>query len=367
MIAIDIRSAGEYQRILRPNRRMRVTIINATSYFGLELVRLISTHPKFEICELTGRSHAGSTFGEVFPHARTFDGGGAIAQVRLVATEQATLDTDLVFSCLPHMASASVLKPYIAAGVRVIDVSADLRLASAEAYETYYGHAHPHPELLADAVYGLPELHRDEITAAPAVGNPGCYPTAAILSAAPALAAGLVEPDFVFDAKSGVSGAGRSLKLDSHYSEVTESIHAYGVEGHRHTAEMLQELSLIAGRDVAVTFIPHLTPMIRGIASTGYALLTRPVDAAEIDALYRDFYADAPFALALDQPPRSKWVSGSNFCAVHARPSPDRRRLLMFGAVDNLVKGAAGQALQNANLMAGFNERSGLSAAPNYP
>ena len=345
---------------------MQATIINATSYFGLELVRLLTAHAEFSIRELTGRSHAGKTFGEVFPHAHTF-GDGSVAHVRLVATEEAAVDTDLVFSCLPHMASAEVLAPYIEAGVRVIDVSADLRLTSADDYETYYGHPHPRPELLKGAVYGLPELHRDEIAAAKAVGNPGCYPTAAILSAAPALAEGLIEPDIVFDAKSGISGAGRSLKLDSHYSEVTESIHAYGVDGHRHAAEMIQELELIAARDVAVTFIPHLTPMIRGILSTGYARLARAAEPREINELYRDFYRDAPFTLALDQPPRSKWVAGSNYCAVHARPSPDGRRLLMFGVVDNLVKGAAGQALQNANLMFGFDERSGLESAPTYP
>ena len=345
---------------------MRATIINATSYFGLELVRLLSTHPGFKIRELTARSHAGRTFGEVFPHARTF-GGGTVAGIRLVATEDAGPDTDVVFSCLPHMASAEVLAPFMLAGVRAIDVSADLRLASADDYQTYYGHPHPRPDLLDGAVYGLPELHRDEIASAPAVGNPGCYPTAAILSAAPALAAGLIEPDVVFDAKSGISGAGRSLKLDSHYSEVTESIHAYGVDGHRHVAEMIQELQLVAAQDVAVTFIPHLTPMIRGILSTGYARLTRPADPAAVNDLYRDFYADAPFTLALDQPPRSKWVAGSNYCAVHARPSPDGRRLMMFGTVDNLVKGAAGQALQNANLMAGFDERCGLEMAPAYP
>ena len=345
---------------------MRATIINATSYFGLELVRLLSTHPAFKIHELTARSHAGRTFGDVFPHARTFDGGRA-AEIRLVATEEVELDTEVVFSCLPHMASAEVLAPFMQAGVRAIDVSADLRLNSADDYQTYYGHPHPRPDLLGDAVYGLPELHREEIAAARAVGNPGCYPTAAILSAAPALAAGLIEPDIVFDAKSGISGAGRSLKLDSHYSEVTESIHPYGVDGHRHAAEMIQELELIAAREVAVTFIPHLTPMIRGILSTGYARLTRPAKPAEIDVLYRDFYADAPFTLALDQPPRSKWVAGSNYCAVHARPSPDGRRLMMFGVVDNLVKGAAGQALQNANLMAGFDERCGLEVAPAYP
>ena len=345
---------------------MRATVINATSYFGLELVRLLSTHPGFQILELTGRSHAGRAFGEVFPHARTF-GDGSSAQLILAATEEAAIDTDIVFSCLPHMASAEVLAPYMQAGVRVIDVSADLRLASPDDYRTYYGHPHPRPELLEGAVYGLPELHRDEIATARAIGNPGCYPTAAILSAAPALADGLIEPDIVFDAKSGISGAGRSLKLDSHYSEVTESIHAYGVDGHRHTAEMIQELELIAAGDVAVTFIPHLTPMIRGILSTGYARLTRPTDASSINELYRNFYADAPFTLALDLPPRTKWVAGSNYCAVHARPSPDGRRLMMFGVVDNLVKGAAGQALQNANLMAGFDERSGLGGAPAYP
>ncbi len=343
---------------------MRGTIINATSYFGLELVRLLSGHEHLTVAKMTARSQAGRRFGEIFPQALTF-GDGQIANQ--VLCDKPDTDTDIVFSCLPHLASAPVLAPLINAGIRVIDVSADLRLASAAGYQKWYGHPHPHPELLSGAVYGLPELHADKIAQAASIGNPGCYPTAAILSAAPALAVGLIEPQIYFDAKSGVSGAGRSLKIDSHFSEVAESIHAYGTEGHRHTAEMIQELSLIAASPVDVTFIPHLTPMIRGILSTGYASLRRPVSADEVASIYGDFYADAPFTVVMDQPPRTKWTTGSNYCAVHARPSPNGRSLLMFGALDNLIKGAAGQALQNANLMLGFDQRCGLAVPPAYP
>ena len=343
---------------------MRATVINATSYFGLELTRLISAHPGLELVALTARSQAGRRMGQVFPQAATF-GDGSVAEK--VLTERASTATDVVFSCLPHQASIEALYPFVEAGVAVVDVSADLRLADPSVYEHYYGAAHPRPDLLPAAVYGLPELHRAEISASRLVGNPGCYPTAAILAAAPALAAELIEPDLIVDAKSGVSGAGRALKVDSHYSEVAESVHAYGVDGHRHVAEMVQEMSLVARQAVDVTFVPHLTPMVRGILSTGYARLRRPIEQGQVERMYADFFSDCPFTIVLDQPPRTKWVTGSNYCAVHARVSANRRGLLMFGAIDNLIKGAAGQALQNANLMLGIDERSGLSQAPSYP
>ena len=342
---------------------MNVGIINATSYFGIDLIRLISGHPDLTIAAITGRSGAGRAIGAVFPHLQATDPDIAA----MVLTPDIEGSVDIVFSCLPHAVSAPALLPFIEAGVPAIDVSADFRLNDAAEFERWYDVAHPAPDLLERAVYGLSELHRDAIREAAIVGNPGCYPTATILALAPAFKAGIVQPDVIVDAKSGVSGAGRSLKLDSHFSEVNESVHAYGVAGHRHGAEMTQELSLLAGTPAAVNFVPHLIPMTRGILATCYAPLSRPIDSDEIATIYRDFCAGHPFLHYSDTPPHTKWVSGANYCIVHAAVDQTGTRLVAFGVIDNLVKGAAGQALQNANLMLGLDETAGLRVAPLYP
>ena len=344
---------------------MQVGIINGVSYFGLDLIRLLSTHPEIEISAITARSQAGDLFGDVFPHVAGLPCGSRLSRMRLTETIEA--DVDFVFSCLPHAASAEALFPFIELGVPVIDVSADFRLKDAAVYEKWYGVTHPAPQLLDDAVYGLTEIHRAEISQTKIVGNPGCYPTAAILALAPAVSEGFVEHSFIVDAKSGVSGGGRSLRLDNHYSEVNESVHAYAVSGHRHVPEMVQELSAIAGTTVSVTFVPHLVPMTRGILATCYATLTESVTQAQLADLYRSAYANDPFVLVTDAPPRTKWTYSSNYCALNATLNETGDIVIVTAALDNLVKGAAGEALQNANVMMGIEETVGLSAPPVYP
>ncbi|MDP6507444.1 MAG: N-acetyl-gamma-glutamyl-phosphate reductase [Chloroflexota bacterium] len=342
---------------------MNVGIINATSYFGIDLIRLLAGHPGLAVTAVTARSQAGKALGEVFPHLRATD--PTVATLTLTPDLDGSLD--LVFSCLPHAVSAPALLPFIAAGVPVIDVSADFRLNDAAEFKRWYDSNHPAPELLDRTVYGLTEIHRDAIRSTTIVGNPGCYPTATLLALAPAFAASIVEPDVIVDAKSGVSGAGRSLKLDSHYSEVNGSVHAYGVAGHRHSAEMTQELTALAGAPVAVNFVPHLVPMTRGILATCYATLRQSTSAADIAAVYRDFCRDEPFLHYSEVPPRTKWVAGTNHSFLHAVLDQTGRRLVAFGVIDNLVKGAAGQGVQNANLMLGLDETAGLAVAPLYP
>ena len=344
---------------------MQVGIINGTSYFGLDLIRLLSVHPETEIAAITARSHAGDRFGDVFPHVAGLACGSRLSRMRLTETIEAGVD--IVFSCLPHAASAEALLPFIEQGVPVIDVSADFRLKDLAVYEKWYGVPHPAPRLLDGAVYGLTEIHRDEISQTKIVGNPGCYPTAAILALAPAVAEGFVEHSFIVDAKSGISGGGRSLRLDNHYSEVNESVHAYAVGGHRHVPEMVQELSAIAGTAVSVTFVPHLVPMTRGILATCYATLKESVTQAQLVDLYQSAYANDPFVLVTDAPPRTKWTYSSNYCALNATLNETGDVVIVTAALDNLVKGAAGEALQNANVMMGIEETTGLSAPPIYP
>ena len=344
---------------------MQVGIINGTSYFGLDLIRLLSAHPETEIAAITARSHAGDRFGDVFPHVAGLACGSRLSRMRLTETIEAGVD--IVFSCLPHAASAEALLPFIEQGVPVIDVSADFRLKDLAVYEKWYGVPHPAPRLLDGAVYGLTEIHRDEISQTKIVGNPGCYPTAAILALAPAVAEGFVEHSFIVDAKSGISGGGRSLRLDNHYSEVNESVHAYAVGGHRHVPEMVQELSAIAGTAVSVTFVPHLVPMTRGILATCYATLKESVTQAQLVDLYQSAYANDPFVLVTDAPPRTKWTYSSNYCALNATLNETGDVVIVTAALDNLVKGAAGEALQNANVMMGIEETTGLSAPPIYP
>jgi N-acetyl-gamma-glutamyl-phosphate reductase len=282
-----------------------------------------------------------------------------------------TEDCDVVFLALPHHASAEAAPPFVAKGAKIIDLSADFRIADLAVYEQWYG-AHPTPALMPKAVYGLPELHRKEIVGAQIIGNPGCYPTASILALAPALQAGIVSSRVIVDAKSGVSGAGRSLKLESHFSEVDENVTAYGLDGHRHQPEIAQEMTFAwqrGGRQgaVALTFVPHLIPMTRGILATAYADLKGESTIEQIRSIYTEFYAGEPFVRVVETPPSTKQVSGSNYCFVY--PVLDRRtnRLVVVSVIDNLVKGASGQAVQNMNLVCGLPETMGLEALPVYP
>jgi len=338
---------------------MKIGIINVTGYAGVELARLLHQHPEVELASVTGRSAAGQSLSEVFPHLAGID-----------LTIKAKLgDVELVFSAMPHKESAEEIIPLLERGIKVVDISADFRLKDGSEYQQWYGLNHPAPQLLKEAAYGLPELHRAEIAAAQLVANPGCYPTGAILALAPAVKAKLAGPDIIVDSKSGVSGAGRTLSLATHYSEANEDTTAYALEGHRHLPEITQELKLLnPQQSLAVTFVPHLVPMTRGILTTAYATpASGTKDVEEIRKLYLDFYKDAPFVRVADSPPHTKQTSGSNLCLVY--PTVDQRtgRLVVISAIDNLVKGAAGQAVQNMNLMLGFPETTGLEALAVYP
>jgi N-acetyl-gamma-glutamyl-phosphate reductase len=271
-------------------------------------------------------------------------------------------------SALPTAASAEACAPFVRSGVPVIDIAADFRLKNPADFEQWMGRPHPAPDLLQLAVYGLPELHREEIRKARLVANPGCYPAAALLALAPAVAAGIVGDQVVVDAKSGISGAGRGTGGGFAYSEVNENVSAYKVANHNHQPEIAQELAALReAPGPRVTFVPHLVPMTRGIHATCYAPLARNVSSTEVMELYRDFYRDAPFTRVVDAPPHTKHTLGNNMCLVH--PVIDERNgmLVAIGVLDNLVKGAAGQAIENMNLMLGMPQTAGLSLAAVYP
>ena len=344
--------------------RPRIGIINVTGYIGVDLARILLRHPEVDLVCVTGRSAAGSRLSEVFPHLSSSD---------LVIQPEFDGSVDFVFSAMPHKASAEACEPLVARGLKVIDVSADFRLKSREEYESWYGVAHPCPHLLDTAVYGLPEVHRADVRGASLVANPGCYPTGAILALAPALAAGVVEGDIIIDSKSGVSGAGRSLTMTTHFAECNESVSAYAVAGHRHMPEIRQECRRLQPGIGEMLFLPHLIPMSRGILSSCYAKASgqwlkgggNPM--ARLRDLYREYYESSPFVKVVDTPPATKHVWGSNYC--HIYPTFDERtgRLLVISAIDNLVKGGAGEAVQNMNLMLGFDETCGLEALPIFP
>jgi len=349
------------------DRRIRVGIVGATGYVGAELIRLLSRHPAVEIVGLQGRDRHESV-GVSHPH---LSGTG-------LSVESDLPDVDAVFLALPHGTAATIVPDIADAGTAVIDLGPDFRLRAASDYPRWYGFDHPVPELLDDAVYGLPELHRAELVAlrtAPRaiVGSPGCYPTTTLLALAPLARAGLIG-DLVVDAKSGVSGAGRDPKPDMMFGEVNESVKAYGVGGHRHVAEIEQELAWLgASRAVdnpggaGVDFLPHLIPMTRGILSACHVRPTRPVDQAQLDTLYAEAYDDEPFVTVVASPPATKHVTGSNHVRVHVSADPRTGRVLAIGVLDNLVKGAAGQAVQAFNLVHGLPETAGLEQLPLAP
>jgi N-acetyl-gamma-glutamyl-phosphate reductase len=334
-----------------------VAVINGTGYGGVELLRLLARHPVFELVEVTARSEAGQRVDAVFPH---------LTDLPLTFTEHVER-ADLVFVALPDHAATAQVPTLLAAGRRVVDLSAGFRLRSADLYPQWYGYEHPASALLETAVYGLAEWARERLPAAQLVACPGCYPTAALLALAPVIARGLIELDVIVDAKSGISGAGRTLKLTTHYSEANEDVSAYGLAGHRHQPEMVQELGRLASQEVRVTFTPHLVPMTRGILATCYATLRPGASRETVRQAYADAYADAPFVRVVDVPPHTKWTLGSNLCYVHATSDPATGRLIVLSAIDNLVKGAAGQAIQCANLMYGLPETTGLPREGVYP
>ncbi len=348
-------------------KKIRIAIGGASGYAGAELVRLAAAHPAFEITAVTSEKSAGSTIASVFPSLagivnRTFEA---------LAPEALAERADAVFLALPHTKSQDPVALCRKAGKLVVDLSADYRLKSTAAYEQWYQASHTHPALLKEAVYGLPELHRTAIARAQLVASPGCYPTAAILQLAPLVAKQLVQPDsIVIDAKSGISGAGRSPALPYHFPEAHESLEPYKIGSHRHIPEIEQELAGLSGASspVTVAFTPHLVPMNRGILSTAYCKLSRPMPLPELRALYRDFYKSERFIRLHEQTvPNPRHIRGSNYCDIGVYTDQRAGWIVTVAALDNLVKGAAGQAIQAMNLMLGIPEETGLTAPGIYP
>ena len=353
------------------HRRIRVGIIGATGYVGAELIRILARHPDVELVGLSGRGRDHEPIAGIHPHLA---GTGLTVHAELPPT-------DAVFLALPHGAAAANVPDLVAAGTAIIDQGPDFRLTDPADYPRWYGFEHPRPDLLELAVYGLPEFHRAELSAlvdaeVAIVGAPGCYPTATLLALAPLARAGLIG-DLVVDAKSGVSGAGREAKPELHFGEVNESVKAYGLGGHRHVAEIEQELAMIAGREgldpsanpgiVTIDFLPHLVPMTRGILSACHVRPTRPVTQAELDELYAIAYENEPFVTVVSTPPATKQVTGSNQVLIHVRRDERTDRILAIGAIDNLVKGAAGQGIQAFNVVYGLPEAAGLEQLPLAP
>jgi len=345
--------------------KIKASIINVTGYIGAELARLLYQHPQVELKSVTGRSAAGQKLGDIFPH---------LSDTGYLIKSELGNDIDVAFSAMPHKTSVDIVPSLLRKGIKVIDVSADFRLKNADEYPRWYKFNHPSPELLKEAVYGLPELHRTEISSASLVANPGCYSTCAILALAPAVKEGLIHQDIIIDSKSGVSGAGRTLSLATHYSEANENVYAYSIEGHRHLPEIEQELQRLNHElRLSITFVPHLVPMTRGILSSCYATLKDDKQSGgakakeELYRLYQEFYRDAPFIRIVSEPPQTKHAWGNNFCFIY--PTTDSRtgRLIVISCLDNLVKGGAGQAVQNMNLMFGLPETSGLETMAIYP
>lgn len=344
--------------------RVQAGILGASGYTGAELVRLLVRHPSVDIACLTADRHAGGPLGEVFPHLARL----ALPDLtRIEDVEWGSLD--LVFCALPHATTQQVVKE-LPSSLLVIDLSADFRLRDTATYAEWYGHAHLAPELQQEAVYGLTEIYRDDIAAARLVANPGCYTTAAELPLVPLLAAGLIAPDgIVIDAKSGVSGAGRGEKQGMLHAEVSEGIHAYGIAGHRHAPEIEQELSVAAGEPVTVSFTPHLMPMNRGILATIYVTLAGGADAEDLRVALAARYDPEAFVhvLPAGRAPATRDVRGSNHCLIGVFADRVPGRAIVLSALDNLVKGASGQAIQNLNVMCDLPETLGLEQEALFP
>ncbi len=359
--------SGRGSRQGREGELIRVAIVGATGYVGGELIRLLDRHPNVEIVGLVGRNRDADPIAGIHAHLATTD----------YAVGSEPPDADAVFLALPHGAAAQMVADIAADGTAIIDLGPDFRLHDPADYPIWYGFQHPAPDLLADAVYGLPELHRTELAALAGaeraiVGSPGCYPTTTILALAPLAREGLIG-DLVVDAKSGVSGAGRDAKPEMHFGEVNENVRAYGLGGHRHTAEIEQELVGLSPREGAnpgaapVDFLPHLIPMTRGILASCHVRPTRPISQAQLDELYADAYADEPFVTVVGTPPATKHVLGSNHARVHVRLDERSGRIIALAVLDNLVKGAAGQAVQAFNVVHGLPETAGLEQLPLAP
>jgi N-acetyl-gamma-glutamyl-phosphate reductase len=338
-------------------------IVGVTGYEGANLARLVATHPQLRLVEATARQDIGSSLGQVLPALAGLPG----AEVRLSAEVR---EAALVFIAAPHGPAGAIAAMCRGAGRRVVDLSADFRLPDTDTYTHWYHQPHPAPDLLPSAVYGLPEWRRAALRGAELVANPGCFPTATILALAPAVAAGMILPEVVVDAKTAISGAGRSPSRRVHFNETHDSVAPYSLGGHRHLPEMELTLAAIAPTPAAapqITFVPHLVPMNRGLLATCYATLAPTVTAEQCIAAYQVRYASEPFIQIIASPPETAWVRGSNRCLLHIAIDERRRRVIISSAIDNLMKGGAGQAIQNANLMLGLSETAGLEMGGLWP
>lgn len=339
---------------------IQVGIVGGTGYTGVELLRLLANHPQAQVRVITSRAEAGVRVDDLYPNLRGF------YDLQFVAPDFDDLATcDVVFFATPHGVAQAMMPNLIKRGVRVIDLSADFRIRDHELWAKWYGQAHGCPELLPQAVYGLPEVNREQIASAQLIACPGCYPTAVQLGFIPLLEQGLIDPkDLIANAASGVSGAGRQAKIDNLMSEVTDSFKAYGTSGHRHLPEIEQGLSdVLPGNSdpVSLTFVPHLLPMVRGIHATLYASLTAPV--ADLQALFEERYANEPFVdvMPAGSHPQTRTVKGVNTCRLSVFEPQERGKVVILSVIDNLTKGASGQAIQNMNIMFGFEETMGLN------
>jgi N-acetyl-gamma-glutamyl-phosphate reductase len=333
----------------------RIAILGATGYTALELLRILVRHPNVEVTALTTRQEGSPHISEIHPSLT----GLLDLPCEQLSHDQVAKRADIVFCALPHTASMEAVPQLLDAGCKVVDLSADYRLNDPGVYEQWYGHVHTDPTRLSKTVYGLPELYMDRIPSADLVANPGCYTSTSIIGLAPLLAEGLIEPTgIVIDAKSGVSGAGRSPKLGTLFAECNESVTAYGIGTHRHTPEIEQVLTDVGGSAVQVAFNPHLMPMDRGILCTMYPRLKKNSSVEELLTVYRRFYADQPFVRVVEHIPATKHVAHTNFCDVSVRMNRDQ--LVVFSATDNLIKGASGVAVQNMNLLLGLDQRTGM-------
>ncbi len=348
---------------------LRVAVAGASGYMGAELLRLLSVHPKVQLTAVTSERLAGEKLASAFPHLR----GLSSLVFQDVDAERLAADADVVFLALPHMESQRAVPVLRGRGRKVVDLSADYRLRDASLYTTWYKAPHIDAAGLAEAVYGLPELHRKAIASASLVASPGCYPMGSILATAPLLKSGLGAADgIVIDGKSGVTGAGaQGRKVDPMYlyTEQNENVLAYGIATHRHTPEIEQELSALAGRTVVVGFTPHLLPLNRGLFTTASVPLTKKVGTADLVALYQEFYAGEPFVRVMPdgERPTTRHIVGSNFCDVAVVADPRTSRAVCVSAIDNLGKGGSGNGVQSLNIMMGWDERTGLEAPPVYP
>ena len=350
---------------------VKVGIIGATGYAGNELVRLLMGHKDVEIMWYGSRSYIDKKYAEVYQNMFEIVEDTCLDD----NMEELASKVDVIFTATPQGFLAGVLTEEILSRVKIIDLSADFRIKDVRTYEKWYKIEHRSPQFIDEAVYGLCELNRDKIKGARLIANPGCYTTCSILTAYPLVKEGLIDPDtLIIDAKSGTSGAGRGAKLPNLFCEVNENMKAYGVTNHRHTPEIEEQLGYAAGKEIVVNFTPHLVPMNRGILATEYATLNKKADGTlptyeEVKAVYDKYYKNEKFVRVLEKDicPETKWVEGSNYVDVNFKIDERTGRIVMIGALDNLVKGAAGQAVQNMNLLFGFDEAEGLNLVPMFP